>query len=193
MPRSRQFVKADTAYDRAISLNPNFFYAHLRGGILNEKRGRIVKAKSQLNRSLQLLETAQAYHALGSIAEREGNLEEAENLYAKAAADSGATGQTALTSLVTLRSQQEPQRLINLRWGAGPSGTVLVEASNTTPRTLLGVDLQIRLTDLQGNVNVYTQRLGQIPANRALQLDTGLRPGSGRVTVSVLSIDSVTL
>lgn len=184
---------ADTAYDRAISLNPNFFYAHLRGGILNEKRGRIVKAKSQLNRSLQLLETAQAYHALGSIAEREGNLEEAENLYAKAAADSGATGQTALTSLVTLRSQQEPQRLINLRWGAGPSGTVLVEASNTTPRTLLGVDLQIRLTDLQGNVNVYTQRLGQIPANRALQLDTGLRPGSGRVTVSVLSIDSVTL
>lgn len=184
---------ADTAYDRAISLNPNFFYAHLRGGILNEKRGRIVKAKSQLNRSLQLLETAQAYHALGSIAEREGNLEEAENLYAKAAADSGATGQTAVTSLVTLRSQQEPQRLINLRWGAGPSGTVLVEASNTTPRTLLGVDLQIRLTDLQGNVNVYTQRLGQIPANRVLQLDTGLRPGSGRVTVSVLSIDSVTL
>ena len=184
---------ADAAYDRAISLNPDFFYAHLRSGILNEKRGRIAKAKSQLNRSLQLLETAQAYNALGAIAEREGNLEEAQNLYAKAATGGGATGQTALTSLVTLRSQQEPQRLINLRWGTGLSGTVLVEVSNTTPRTLLGINLQIRLTDLQGNVGVYTQRIGGLPADRTLQIDTQLNPGSGRVAVSVLSIDSVTL
>ena len=184
---------ADAAYDRAISLNPDFFYAHLRGGILNEKRGRIAKAKNQLNRSLQLLETAQAYNALGSIAEREGNFEEAESLYAKAAADAGATGQTALTSLVSLRSQQEPQRLINLRWGVGQSGTVIVEASNTTPRTLLGINLQIRLTDLKGNVDIHTRRLGGIPANRAQLLDTRLRPASDRVTVSVLSIDSVTL
>ena len=174
-------------------MNPDFFYAHLRSGILNEKRGRIAKAKSQLNRSLQLLETAQAYNALGAIAEREGNLEEAQNLYAKAATGGGATGQTALTSLVTLRSQQEPQRLINLRWGTGLSGTVLVEVSNTTPRTLLGINLQIRLTDLQGNVDVYTQRIGGVPADRALQIDTQLNPGSGRVAVSVLSIDSVTL
>ena len=184
---------ADAAYDRAISLNPDFFYAHLRSGILTEKRGRIAKATRQLNRSLQLLETAQAYNALGAIAEREGNLEEAQNLYAKAATDAGATGQTALTSLVTLRSQQEPQRLINLRWGTGLSGTVLVEVSNTTPRTLLGINLQIRLTDLQGNVDVYTQRIGGVPADRALQIDTQLNPGSGRVAVSVLSIDSVTL
>jgi predicted Zn-dependent protease len=187
------FTAADAAYDRAISLNPDFFYAHLRGGILNEKRGRIAKAKNQLNRSLQLLETAQAYNALGSIAEREGNLEEAENLYAKAAADSGTTGQAALTSLVTLRSQENPQSLIDLRWGTGLNNTVLVEVSNTTPRTLLGINLQIRVTDLQGNVNVYTQRVGGIPASRALQIDTRLNAGTGRVAVNVLSIDSVTL
>lgn len=186
------FTAADAAYDRAISLNPDFFYAHLRSGILNEKRGRIAKAKYQLNRSLQLLETAQAYNALGAIAEREGNLEEAQNFYAKAAEDAGATGQNALTSLVTLRSQNEPKSVINLRWGT-VNGTVLVEVSNTTPRTLLGINLQIRLTDLQGNVGVYTQRVGSIPANRARQIDTALNPGAGRVTVSVLSIDSVTL
>ena len=94
-------------------------------------------------------------------------------------------GQTALTSLVALRSQQEPQRLIDLRWGTGPDGTVLVKASNTTPRTLLGINLQIRLTDPLGSVNLYTQRLASIPANRSLQFDTQLRPGSGRVAVSV--------
>ena len=142
---------------------------------------------------MQLLETSQAYAALGAIAEREGNLEEAQNLYAKAGAGAGAAGQTALTSLVALRSQQEPQRLIDLRWGTGPDGTVLVKASNTTPRTLLGINLQIRLTDPLGSVNLYTQRLASIPANRSLQFDTQLRPGSGRVAVSVVSIASVTL
>jgi hypothetical protein len=95
--------------------------------------------------------------------------------------------------LVTLRSQENPQSLIDLRWGTGLNNTVLVEVSNTTPRTLLGINLQIRVTDLQGNVNVYTQRVGGIPASRALQIDTRLNAGTGRVAVNVLSIDSVTL
>ena len=154
----RAFIKAEAAYDSAISLNPDFFYAHLRSGILT-KNGVASPRQRRLNRSLQLLETSQAYAALGAIAEREGNLEEAQNLYAKAGAGAGAASQTALTSLVALRSQQEPQRLIDLRWGTGPDGTVLVKASNTTPRTLLGINLQIRLTDPLGSVNLYTQRL----------------------------------
>ena len=64
---------------------------------------------------------------------------------------------------------------------------MLVKASNTTPRTLLGINLQIRLTDPLGSVNLYTQRLASIPANRSLQFDTQLRPGSGRVAVSVVA------
>ena len=83
---------ADAAFDRAIALNPNFFYPLLRSGMVNEKQGRTAKAKRQLNRSLQLLETAQAYSTLGAIAEREGNTREAEELYAKAATDQGANG-----------------------------------------------------------------------------------------------------
>ena len=182
---------ADHSFDQAISLNPEFFYPLLRSGIVSEQRGQLAKAKRQLNRSLQLLETAQAYSALGTIAEREGNLQEAESLYAKAAQDSGSTGQAALTSLVSLRSKSDPASLVDLRWGIGVNGSIVVEATNKTPRTLAGIGLQIRMADGRGNLRSYDQRIPALPPNQIMQINTTLRPGSGQVQLSVAGIESV--
>ena len=41
----------------------------------------------------------------------------------------------------------------------GADGKVLIEATNKTPRTLMGIDLQIRLVDAQGISRSYNQRL----------------------------------
>ena len=182
---------ADRAYDQAVNLNPNFFYPLMRSGVINERQGRIAKAKRRLNRSLELLETAEAYNTLGAIAEREGNLQQAEDLYARAAQDSGAAGQTALTSLVSLRSKSNPAALVSLRWGIGADGKVLIEATNKTPRTLMGIDLQIRLVDAQGISRNYNQRLVGLSPGQVTQVSTGLRPGSGQVQLSIASIETV--
>jgi predicted Zn-dependent protease len=182
---------ADRAYDQAVSLNPNFFYPLMRSGVINERQGRIAKAKRRLNRSLELLETAEAYNTLGAIAEREGNLQQAEDLYARAAQDSGATGQTALTSLVLLRSKSNPAALVSLRWGIGADGKVLIEATNKTTRTLMGIDLQLRLVDAQGILRSYNQRLVGLSPGQVTQVSTGLRPGSGQVQLSIASIETV--
>ena len=182
---------ADRAYDQAVNLNPNFFYPLMRSGVINERQGRIAKAKRRLNRSLELLETAEAYNTLGAIAEREGNLQQAEELYARAAQDSGAAGQTALTSLVSLRSKSNPAALVSLRWGIGADGKVLIEATNKTPRTLMGIDLQIRLVDAQGISRSYNQRLVVLSPGQVTQVSTGLRPGSGQVQLSIASIETV--
>ena len=182
---------ADRAYDQAVNLNPNFFYPLMRSGVINERQGRIAKAKRRLNRSLELLETAEAYNTLGAIAEREGNLQQAEELYARAAQDSGAAGQTALTSLVSLRSKSNPAALVSLRWGIGADGKVLIEATNKTPRTLMGIDLQIRLVDAQGISRSYNQRLVGLSPGQVTQVSTGLRPGSGQVQLSIASIETV--
>ena len=184
-------AKADRAFDRAIALNPDFFYTRLRSGVVNEQRGRLGEAKQQLNRSLALLQTAQAYSALGAIAEREGNLQQAEALYAKAANDTGAAGQTALTSLISLRSQSRPQSLVGLGWNVSAQGTVLVQAANRTPRTLRGVNVQIRVVDGQGRGRNYNQRIASLPPNQAQQLNTRLPAGSGQVQLNVVSIESV--
>ena len=182
---------ADRAYDQAVNLNPNFFYPLMRSGVINERQGRIAKAKRRLNRSLELLETAEAYNTLGAIAEREGNLQQAEELYARAALDSGAAGQTALTSLVSLRSKSNPAALVSLRWGIGADGKVLIEATNKTPRTLMGIDLQIRLVDAQGISRNYNQRLVGLSPGQVTQVSTGLRLGSGQVQLGIASIETV--
>tara|TARA_A100001015_G_scaffold287618_1_gene357572 strand:+ start:122 stop:772 length:651 start_codon:yes stop_codon:yes gene_type:complete len=182
---------ADRAYDQAVSLNPNFFYPLLRSGVVNEQQGRIAKAKRRLNRSLALLETAQAYNALGAIAEREGKLQQAEELYARAAQDSGAAGQTAVTSLVSLRSKSNPAALVGLRWGIGVDGSLQIEATNKTPRTLAGINLQLRIIDAQGNPRSHRQPLARLRPSQVVQISTGLRPGSGQVQLSVVSIESV--
>ena len=182
---------AERAYDQAIKLNPKFFYPLLRSGVLNENRARIAKAKRHLNRSLELLQTAQAYQTLGAIAEREGNLSEADALYAKAAQGSGAAGQTALTSLVTLRSKSNPTSLVGLRWGIGAQGTLVMEATNTTPRALNGVWIKIRLIDAQGVVRSYDQPITALSPNQVTQVTTRLYPGSGRVQLSITRIESV--
>ena len=182
---------ADRAYDQAVNLNPNFFYPLMRSGVINERQGRIAKAKRRLNRSLELLETAEAYNTLGAIAEREGNLQRAEELYARAAQDSGAAGQTALTSLVSLRSKSNPAALVSLRWGIGADGKVLIEATNKTPRTLMGIDLQIRLVDAQGISRNYNQRLVGLSPGQVTQVSTGLRLGSGQVQLGIASIETV--
>ena len=184
-------AKADRAFDRAIALNPDFFYTRLRSGVVKEQRGRLGEAKQQLNRSLALLQTAQAYGALGAIAEREGNLQQAEALYAKAANDTGAAGQTALTSLISLRSQSRPQSLVGLGWNVSAQGTVLVQAANKTPRTLRGVNVQIRVVYGQGRGRNFNQRIASLPPNQAQQLDTRLPAGSGQVQLNVVSIESV--
>ena len=182
---------ADAAFDQAIALNPNFFYPLLRSGMVNEKQGRTAKAKRQLNRSLQLLETAQAYSTLGAIAEREGNTREAEELYAKAATDQGATGQAALTSLIALRSQERPQSVVGLRWGLDLDGTVLVEATNKTPRSLQGVNLRVSVVDSLGRQRTYDRRISVLAPNQATTLATGVAAGSGQVQVVVTAIQQV--
>jgi hypothetical protein len=182
---------ADTAFDQAIALNPNFFYPLLRSGMVNEKRGRTTKAKRHLNRSLELLQTAQAYGTLGAIAEREGNTQEAEELYAKAATDGGATGQAAMTSLVTLRSKERPESVLGLRWGIDTDGTLVIEATNRTPRSLMGVDLQVRLIDGRGIPRNYNQRISSLSPNQVKTLATGLQAGANQVQVVVTGIQRV--
>jgi predicted Zn-dependent protease len=189
--QEKKLGAADIAFDQAIALNPNFFYPLLRSGIVNEKRGRTSKAKRHLNRSLALLQTAQAYGALGAIAEREGNIQEAEEFYAKAAADGSATGQAAMTSLVTLRSKERPESVVGLRWGTNTDGTIVIEATNRTPRSLQGVGLQVRLVDGQGIRRSYKQRISILSPNQAKTLATGLQAGTNQVQVVVTGIQRV--
>ena len=92
---------------------------------------------------------------------------------------------------MSLRSKNNPAGLVRTRWGISPDDTVLIEATNLTPRTLIGIDLELRIVDARGVLRSYSQRLVGLSPNEVKQIATGLRPSSSQVQLNIQAIESV--
>jgi len=64
-------------YNNAIRANDGFFYYHLQKGLASEELRDYRAATSSLNRSIELLPTANAHNALGNIARVNGRTQQA--------------------------------------------------------------------------------------------------------------------
>lgn len=183
---------AARAFDKATALNPNYFYPHLRRGLLSHKRREYALAEVHLRRSVELLETAQAYNALGDIANRDGREQEAEEYYAKAATDSGPSGQAAASSLVKLRVSNNPGAYISFETGSSSDGELLLGLSNTAPRDFRSVGYEISFVDVRGRSQSSSGSLAYIAANSKQFVNTALRIAPSQVVslrVTGLSLD----
>ncbi|MBI2743220.1 MAG: M48 family metalloprotease [Chlamydiales bacterium] len=69
--------EAMSSFNRAIDLNPNYFDFYLQRGLLKYQQELFDKAEEDLKKSIDLLPTAEAHNALGNIALRRGNKQEA--------------------------------------------------------------------------------------------------------------------
>lgn len=69
------------AYDRAIQLNPDYFYFPLRRGLMHREASRFDQAERDLKRSVEMLPTQVAYRGLGDIAKSRGQTEQAQRYY----------------------------------------------------------------------------------------------------------------
>ncbi|MFQ3347527.1 MAG: putative Zn-dependent protease [Candidatus Azotimanducaceae bacterium] len=184
---AKRYTAAQNAYAEAIKLNPGFFYPHLQSGITSEKQGALSQAKSRLNRSIELLPTSQAYNALGNIAQRQGNTEEAREYFAAASSDSGASGQAALNSLIKMDLNGNPGAYIGFRYGANEAGELQIEVSNKAPRAFKNISLSINYVDQRGKLRNSRRQLSLLSANEAKLINTGLISPQGEAQISVIS------
>lgn len=130
-------------YDRAIRTNNGFFYYHLQKGLASEELRDFRTATAALNRSIELLPTANAHNALGNIARVNGQREQAVASYSKAAAHKSAAGQQALGSLADLDLSSNPGKYIATQPRISREGVVSVLVKNNTPRNVDGVVLKV--------------------------------------------------
>lgn len=184
---AKRYTSAQNAYSEAIELNPGFFYPHLQSGITSEKQDALKQAKSRLNRSIELLPTAQAYNALGNIAERQGNTDEAREYFAAASQDPSASGQAALNSLIKIDVARNPGAFIGIRYGRNNASAIQVEIANRAPRAFKNVVLSIRYIDQKGSARSSQRQIGLLGAGEAKLINTGLVSLQGEVQISVVS------
>ena len=155
-------------YDQAISLNNDFFYYYLGRGKLHEARGQMNAARADLNRSMQLLPTTDAQTALGNVALARNDLDSAKKHYQAAAAAGGPAGESAHGSLLELDPGSYLQAAVG--WD---KGEVLVKVTNTSPRAVTGLKLNIVDSTTRRGTTRNVQ--GSLASNKSRIVRTGIR------------------
>ena len=172
----RRYADAIRHYADAIDRNDDFFYYHLQKGLVQRQLRQWEDSRASLEESVRLLPTADAYYALGALAEQRGERQSALEYYAQAASSSGAAGRAAQEATVRLDLPSNPGRYIQARGGLDNSGQLVVEVANATSVAVRDVLVTVRYADSQGAIRELVRRVNELPAGQATRFSTGLGP-----------------
>lgn len=164
----KQYSTAEKLFTDAINRNDTFFLFYLERGLAYEKLNQNIKAKQDLQKSIVLLPTAPAYHALGSIAEEEKDLVAAKEYYGKAAGSKSDAGEKSALAYTRLDLPSNPAKYIAYQGATDRAGNVVINLKN---RSLLPVK------NIQLTVNLYAESGKQI-FNKNFQVTETVKPGA---------------
>ncbi|WP_455221709.1 M48 family metalloprotease [Kaarinaea lacus] len=166
--KQKQYTAAEKLFTSAINRNDSFFLFYLERGLTYEKLNQNTKAKQDLQKSIAFLPTAPAYHALGSIAEKENDLVAAKEYYGKAAGSKSDAGEKSALAYTRLDLPSNPARYIAYQGATDYAGNVIINLKN---RSLLPVK------NLQLTVNLYSDNGKQI-LRKNFQVTETINPGA---------------
>jgi len=173
--RNQQALKS---YNKATTLNPNFFYNYLQRGKLEQNMHYNQKAEADFKRSVALLPTASAYYGLGSLARAAHRNQEAKQYFAKIAKSPTPVGKAAYGDLVDMDLPANPNQYLSLKLGNLPDGRAAMQLQNPTPRAIKNVMVNIRFVDAAGQARQINK---PIPGTLA----------SGKSTVVLLGLGAL--
>ncbi len=161
--KQKRYDDAVTNYDRAISRDDAYFAYVLGRGLARLELGQRAAAKTDLNRSVELLPTAPAYQALGRIAESEGDVERALAYYDAAGQSDSAVGRAARSRYVAIDLPRRPDRYISARVGS-VDGRPALELANPSGSDLANITVIVDLDWADGRAERLERRLDALPA-----------------------------
>ena len=175
-----EYDMARKNYDSAIQRRDNYFYYYLRRGLAEKELGELDRARSDLERSIEMLPTGPAHFVLGDIEAEQGNDQKAMEHYAIVAQSGGEIGAAATRKLQRLQLPYSPGEVIPRRCDADSAGNLVVSVKNTTAWPIDGVQIEIRYTDASGAARSVRQTFpGRIAPDEVASINTGLGPYTG--------------
>ena len=168
--------QALSSYRTAIQANPDLFFGHLRTGQVAYKLGRFEQARTSLERSQELLPTAEAHYVLGMLDREAGDLDSAVAHFREAASSQSESGQKAVRELVVLDLPANPAKYVGVRAALDRNNNVWVQFGNLTPIAIRDIEISYAWLDEQGRTRQGVERYaGPLPANEQAQVDLGFR------------------
>ncbi len=152
------YRQASSHYNKAIALYPDYFAFHLRQGYTQMQLDNIDAATRALERSNEILPTANAQKALGDLALKQGNEARAVEYYSSAARSDSATGREALAALARLELEDQPAKYLKTRHGEGRDGKLAIAVYNLSPLPVNNIVVAAAFFDAQGNQTSEVRR-----------------------------------
>lgn len=135
--------KALKSFDLAMRLNPGYYRVPLARGLLRYKMGDVAAAKSDLDKSLALLPTAEGNLGLGLLAQKRGQNAQAVRHFRTASQSDSAVGEKAGTLLARLDLPHNPERYIKATLGLSADGFLSVRLHNQSRVAVKNVGLTV--------------------------------------------------
>ncbi len=174
------FEWAETNYTRAIDRRDDFFYYHLQRGIARKELGNNAAAKTDLENSVALMPTANAYFVLGTIAEEEGDLETARKYYEPVAEQKGELGDAARKRLARIDLPTNPSAWIPFDCVADSAQKLVVRVRNDAPEAIRNIEVLVSYTGNDGRQRQVANRIaGPLAPGEIASVNTGLAPYTG--------------
>jgi len=139
-----RYVAATDEFSRALKMDSAYFEYYLGRGLARARLGRTSEARTDLERSNQLLPTAAASHELGQLSLASGNRTLAKQYFETAMTASGTIGQQATRAFLRLDVPDNPGRYIKAQTILSGNGSLSAIVINDTPFTVTDVDLELR-------------------------------------------------
>lgn len=188
---NQQTSLALASYEKATSANPGFFYGYLRSGQMQYRMNRYQAARSSLDRSLDLMPTAEAHFLLGLLEKDQGDMNRAIEHFRQAAQSDSEAGQKATRELVLADLERNPSKYIGSHAAVDQGNDVWAEFGNLTQVPMKNIEISYVWLDEHGQTRQGKQMYpGPLPGGAQARLRLGFRldgPGelSRRVRVVV--------
>lgn len=165
----KRYRSASRAYDQAIRRDRDFFRHYLKRGLVRSELGNRQGARSDLERSLELLPTANAHHALGKMALRDGDRQSAISHFRTAATSGTSAGKASALELARLELPSTPGRYIKTGLKVS-GGKLIILVGNASPATVKDVRLLLSAPGGQRELRVNKR----IAPGKRLTVNTGI-------------------
>ena len=165
------------ALDRAVALNPTYFRPLLMRGLARQKAGQADSAAADLQRSIELLPTAEAYYGLGRVAETAGRPDQAVSYFRRAATSRSATGKLAGQRLARLDLAANPERYLGTTLALSRDGYLVVVLANKAAVPVEGIRVTVGIARAGGLAQASSYRLNRrLAAGETVRLQTTIGP-----------------
>ncbi len=173
---NEKYRKALKSYKLAVRANDGFFYPHLRKGQAEYQLKNIPAARSDLDRSLNLMPTAEAHYLLGLMDRDESNSQSAIEHFKVAAQSDSETGKLAQRELALLDLDQNPANYIATQAVVDGDNRVWCRIGNRTNVGMKNIVIKFTWLDDYGQTRQSSARYnGPLAGGQQDHLDLGIR------------------